>query len=122
MSIKKNISEKKLIDLYYFAIGDENFIKALEKYCKGQGFGIEHIWCLFAGELEDWEEGYFGDEGVCYFFDHPAVDKDETTVLDYPSFYAYLKEASEAYLSRHSDNRDIVESKLHEIKHRYKIV
>lgn len=67
MSNEKNISEQKLIDLYYFAIGDGNFIKALEKHCNGQGFGNEHIWCLFAGELEEWEEGYFGENGVCYF-------------------------------------------------------
>lgn len=118
----ENIYEKELIDLYYFAIGDGNFIKALQKYCNGQGFGNEHIWCLFSGELEEWEEGYFGENGVCYFFDHPAVDEDVTIVLNYPTFYVYLKEASEAYLLRHSDDKDLVESRLHEIKRKFEIV
>jgi len=118
----KNISEKELIDLYYFAIGDGNFIKAMEKYCNGQGFGNEHIWCIFSGELEDWEEGYFGENGVCYFFDHPAVDEDAAIVLDYPTFYVYLKEVSEAYLLRHSDDKDLVKSRLHEIKRKFGIV
>lgn len=117
----ENNSVNKLIDLYYFAIGDSNFIKALEKYCKGQGFGNEHIWCLFAGELEEWEEGYFGEDGICYFFDQPAVDKDVTLVLNYHAFYVYLKEASQAYLLRHSDDTDIVESRLCEIKRRFKL-
>jgi len=118
----ENTLEKKLIDLYYFAIGDGNFIKALEKYCNGQGFGNEHIWCLFSGELEEWEEGYFGENGVCYFFDHPVVNEDVTIVLDYPTFYDYLKEASEAYLLQHSDDKDLVESRLNEIKLKFEIV
>lgn len=48
----ENISEKELIDLYYFAIGEGNIIKALKSI--GQGFGNEHIWCLFSGEVEEW--------------------------------------------------------------------
>ncbi|ETT30270.1 ribonuclease toxin immunity protein CdiI [Paenibacillus sp. FSL P4-0338] len=118
----ENISEKELIDLYYFSIGDGNFIKALEKYCNGQGFGNEHIWCLFASELEEWEEGYFGEDGVCYFFDRPAVDEDVTFVLDYSSFYVYLKEASKVYLLKHSDDKDVIESRLYAIKRKFKIV
>ncbi|MDT8979320.1 ribonuclease toxin immunity protein CdiI [Paenibacillus sp. chi10] len=117
----EHISENKLIDLYYFAIGDGNFIKAMEKYCSKQGFGNEHIWCLFAGELEEWEEGYFGEDGVCYFFDYPAVDEDQTIVLDYPTFYYYLKEASTDYLIRHPNAKDEVEARLEEIKQKVNV-
>ncbi|MEN1988867.1 ribonuclease toxin immunity protein CdiI [Paenibacillus hubeiensis] len=122
MSNVKKTHEKEMIDLFYFAIGGGNLLRALEKHSKGQGFGVEHIWCLFAGELEEWEEGYFGENGVCYYFDHPAVTEDEAIVLDYPTFYVYLKEASEAYLSRHSNDKDAIESWLHQIKQRFKIV
>ena len=118
----ENISEKKLIDLYYFSIGDGNFIKALEKYCNGNGFGgSECVWCVFAGELEEWDEGYFGETGVCYFFDYPAVDEDQTIVLDYPTFYYYLKEASTEYLIRHPNAKDEIEARLEQIKQKFNI-
>ncbi|WP_413365178.1 ribonuclease toxin immunity protein CdiI [Lysinibacillus sp. 3P01SB] len=109
-------NESKLMELYYFAIGDGNFLKALNRYCNRQGFGNEHIWCLFAGELEEWEEGYFGKEGVCYFFDYPAVEEDQTIVLDYPTFYNYLKEASAKYLLNHPNDKNEVEERLEKIK------
>lgn len=108
--------EEQLIDLYFFAIGQDNFIKALENYSEAQGFGIEHIWCIFAGEVEEWEEGYFGESGVCFFFDHPAVEKDEVLILNYPTFYRYLKENAVEHLKRYPNNKHLIETLLNKIK------
>ncbi|MBR2564853.1 MAG: hypothetical protein IKE29_09535 [Paenibacillus sp.] len=116
------LTEKELIDMYYRHLEGKYFLDALKKYCNGEGFGgSESVWCVFAGELDEWEEGYFGDTGVCYFFDYPAVEKDQTVILDYSSFYQYLKEASIDYLKRNPNVKDEVESRLVEIKQKFSV-
>lgn len=92
--------EKELIGLYYFNLGDGYFLDALKNYSNGQGFGLGEIWCVFAEELQPWEEGYFGENGAAYYFNYPAVEKDEILVVDNNMFYRYLQEASNKFLER----------------------
>ncbi|OKP83023.1 hypothetical protein A3842_00695 [Paenibacillus sp. P3E] len=120
MSVK--LTEKELLDMYYRHLEGKYFLDALKNYCNGNGFGgSESVWCVFAGELDEWEEGYFGDAGVCYFFDYPAVEEDQTLVLDYLTFYQYLNEASKDYLIRNPIVTDEVEARLMEIKQKFNI-
>lgn len=107
---------KELLNLYYWVIGDDRFISILEKYSKCEGFGIENIWCCFANEYEEWEEDYFGESGVAYYFDYPAVEKDCTIILNNEEFYKYLVEKCEEYVVKYEDKKDIVLNYLNKIK------
>lgn len=85
----------------------------LEKYANGEGYGIEHVWCVFADDYEEREADYFGVEGIAIYFNYSAVEEEEEVVLKYEALYSYLKEIADSYLERHSENElEIFESKL----------
>lgn len=111
-----------LVKYYYTVMGDEKFLTVLNHYANGEGYGVENIWCVFADDYETWEDDYFGDIGIAYYFDYPAVEKDETVILDYETFFKYLKEACVEYLERNPENKKEVEGYLIEIKKRFDIV
>lgn len=113
----KNTSKiQELLNLYYWVIGDENFLTVLTKHSNGEGFGVENIWCVFAHDYEPWEEDYFGENGVAYYFDEPAVEYDQTIILNYDEFVRYLKIQSDKYLERNKDKRDEVEILLDKVE------
>jgi hypothetical protein len=107
---------KELLNLYYWVIGDERFLSVLDKYSNCEGFGVENIWCCFANEYEEWEEDYFGESGVAYYFDYPAVEKDCTIILNYEEFYKYLVETCEEYIKKHEEEKAVIYEYLDKIK------
>lgn len=107
---------KELLNLYYWVIGDERFLSVLDKYSNCKGFGVENIWCCFANEYEEWEEDYFGESGVAYYFDYPAVEKDCTIILNNEEFYKYLFDACEEYIKKHEEEKAIIYEYLDKIK------
>ncbi|MBO1625275.1 ribonuclease toxin immunity protein CdiI [Bacillus arachidis] len=113
--------KKKLIKYFYQVMGDERFLEVLKGYSNGEGYGIEHVWCVFADDYEEWEDEYFGEEGIAYYFDYPAVEEDEEVILDYHTFYIYLKDACESYLDRHPNDEKQVKEYLEQIKDRFTI-
>ncbi|YCA45505.1 ribonuclease toxin immunity protein CdiI [Bacillus sp. JZ8] len=112
---------KELVNYFFQVIGDERFFKVLEKYVGGEEYGIEHVWCVFADDYEEWEEDYFGNEGVAFYFDYPAVEEDEVVILDYETLFIYLEEIAHSYLKRHPENELEIEKYMEKIKERYKI-
>ncbi|CAM2897921.1 ribonuclease toxin immunity protein CdiI [Hathewaya histolytica] len=104
------------IEYYYIHIGDGYLIDALDNYSKLEGFGIKGIWCCFANEYEEWEEDYFGESGVAYYFDYPAVEKDCIVILTYKEFYKYLLDVCEKYVEKHSEEKGIIYEYLNKIK------
>ncbi|KPC72488.1 hypothetical protein ADL26_14100 [Thermoactinomyces vulgaris] len=106
---------------YYRAIGDGKFLQALNEFRLGQGFGIGPVCCTFAMDYEPWEEGYFGDSGVNFSIHPPLVEIEENAIVDYETFYQYLKEASDNYLARNPHDKDKVKACLQEIKHKFDI-
>ncbi|MDQ0928541.1 hypothetical protein QFZ25_002601 [Bacillus atrophaeus] len=112
---------KELINYFFKVMGDERFIQILEKFSNGEGYGIENVWCVFADDYEKWEEDYFGNEGIAFYFDYPAVKENEEVFLDYENFYKYLNEIVSEYLERHSENEPEVEKYMKGIKDRYEI-
>ncbi|EOP59314.1 hypothetical protein IIW_04945 [Bacillus cereus VD136] len=107
---------KELLNLYYWVIGDERFLSVLDKYSNCEGFGVENIWCCFANEYEEWEEDYFGESGVAYYFDYPAVEKDFTIILNNEEFYKYLFETCEEYIKKHEEEKVVIYEYLDKIK------
>ncbi|MEW4283050.1 ribonuclease toxin immunity protein CdiI [Priestia koreensis] len=112
---------KKLVNYYFQVLGDYRFLKALEKLSGGEGYGIEHVWSVFAEDYEEWEEDYFGDEGIAFYFDYPAVEEDEEVIIDYETLFIYLKEITGAYIARHPENESEIGKYMNKIKERYQI-
>jgi hypothetical protein len=120
--LSEKMREKDLIELYYTNLGQSYFLDAIKNYCNRQGFGIGAIWCLFANELQPWEEGYFGETGVAYFYEYPAVEKDEVLVVDYDVFFDYLQKASKDFTQRNPGRENEIREYLAEIKRTLKLV
>ncbi|QBG55004.1 hypothetical protein D2M30_0653 [Bacillus amyloliquefaciens] len=112
---------KDLINYFFQVMGDERFLRILEKFSNGEGYGIENVWCVFADDYEEWEDDYFGDEGIAFYFDYPAVKEDEEVILDYENFYKYLNKIVDQYLERHPENKSDVEGYMRKIKEKYNI-
>lgn len=81
----KELSEaeqRQLIKFYYGHMGIGEFLTILEQYSKEWGYGDEYARYVFASYYEEWEEDYFGEEGIIYFIDYPAVDEDTKRFID----------------------------------------
>ena len=113
--IKKYYEDMSMLDA-------KQLLKALKKYSKGEGYAIsQELRCCFANEFEAWEEDYFGEEGVAYYFDYPAVEKDCIVVLSYSEFYKYLTEECEKYIKRNFNEEKEVKEYLEKIKENLKL-
>ncbi|MEH7355161.1 ribonuclease toxin immunity protein CdiI [Neobacillus drentensis] len=86
-------SNDELIDLYFDYIGDSNFIRALEEFSIGNGFGLLDVGCEFAHNFEEWEEGYFGEKGVQILFSNPLLEEDEEFEISAKEFFDGIKRA-----------------------------
>ncbi|MFP7470771.1 ribonuclease toxin immunity protein CdiI [Niallia taxi] len=113
--------KRKLIRFYYAHMGIGRFLTILEQYSKGWGYGDEYARYVFASYYEDWEEDYFGEEGIAYYIDAPAADEDTEIILDYQTFYQYLKDDCEDYLQQRPEDREKVQEYLQKIKGKFNI-
>ncbi len=102
-------------------MGDSKFLRILESYANGEGYGTEYARFVFADYYEEWEEDYFGKEGIAYYIDRPAVEEDEEIILDYSTFFRYLKEDCARYLEKYPQDKSEVEAHLERIKERFSI-
>lgn len=107
---------------FFYDMLKPRFLTLLRKYANGEGYGIENMWCVFASDYEPWEEDYFGETGIAYYFDYPAVEKDEIVILDYKTFYQYLKEESSVYLHQNMDKKEEIEELLLKVRERFNIL
>jgi hypothetical protein len=92
----KKLNERSndyIIDLYFEYIGKINFLTALEEFSHGSGFGILDAGCEFAQNFKNWEEGYFGDNGVQILFSPPLVEQDESFVINADDFFRGIERA-----------------------------
>ncbi|MEK5098913.1 ribonuclease toxin immunity protein CdiI [Bacillus sp. FSL W8-0848] len=120
--IIESFSEKvELMRLYYKIIGDGKFVQAINHFKNGEGFGIDPVSCTFSQEYQPGEEGYFGESGVNFSLQPPMAEIEENAIVDYETFFKYLTEASENYLTRNPNDKDHVESCLTLIKQHFKI-
>lgn len=86
-------SDDEIIDLYFDYIGDSNFIRALEEFSNGNGFGLLDVGCEFAHNFKTWEEGYFGEKGVQILFSEPLLEEDEEFVISAKDFLDGIRRA-----------------------------
>ena len=78
--------------------------------------------CTFAHEYHPGEEGYFGESGVCFSLQPPMAEIEENAIVDYDTFFKYLIEASEDYLTRNPNDTVQVEACLDVIKNKFMII
>lgn len=120
MYVNDIADKKRLLDYYYNDkkfINGEHILKTLEKHLKFQGDAInQEVRCCFATEFSEWEEDYFGNSGVAYYFDYPAVEKDCIVILTYKEFYEYLSNVCKRYVNKHEEEKEVIYGYLEKIK------
>ncbi len=63
--------------------------------------------CHFATEFPNKnDEEYFGEDGVVFYLDYPAVDKDCAVVLSYDEFSGVVKCRYEEYIIANSERKE----------------
>lgn len=108
--VKYDINTKKMLDTFFKLLIEwrtKNFINVLQGYSKLEGNAVnEEMRCYFASEYQKNEEEYFGDTGIAFYFDYPAVDKDCIVILSYNEFWDVLNEKCQDYLRLDSSKED----------------
>lgn len=81
-------------------------------------FGIDYYSCSFASNWHPLEDGYF-ESGV-QFVDSSGGNE-RKVIVDYATFYKFLKMACDDYLEDHPEEQNKVEEALKTIRDRYNI-
>ena len=65
----------------------------LDKFKNRLGVAVnEDLTCYFASEIPPDDPEYFGDSGVVIYVNYPIVEHDTAVIMNYPQFFALLKE------------------------------
>ena len=113
--------KKQMIEDYFKTIGDTRFLEVLNKFKVVVGFALSCKCCEFASEYRLEEEGYFGESGVNFSMIPPLVEEEVYAIIDYKTFFDYLKLICEDYLKRFPNNSDEVNQCLVKIGERFNI-
>lgn len=97
---------------------EKKVIDALLGFSNFRGFAIdEYMSCHFAKEFPDRnDEEYFGEEGVVFYLDYPAVQEDVVVVLTNEEFYQVVKDCYDDYAMNHKEKQEQVVKLLSELK------
>ncbi|MCL1852415.1 MAG: ribonuclease toxin immunity protein CdiI [Peptococcaceae bacterium] len=95
------------VQAVFNAVNDTRFIKVIQGISQGQGFGENYGACVFPGDLDDYdiEMGVF--EGVEF-----GLHNGDEILLDYPTFYYYLKKVCDGYVQEYPQEQEIIVSLL----------
>jgi hypothetical protein len=104
---------------YYNSIADYEFVKVLEYFSNGFGYGDEYYLCEFPNSWEPWEKEYF-ENGV-RFTVGSGYNKENSSIVDYSTFYKFSRLACEDYLKEHPEDKEKIYEILSAIKVRYEI-
>jgi len=101
---------ENLIDSFYdilFNWREKKVIDVLKGYCNLNGNAVnEEMRCFFANEFPKNDEEYFGEEGIAFYFDNPAVPEDCIVILTYEEFYDVVKTRFENYVRNNQESQD----------------
>lgn len=106
-----------------FVCREKKVIVSLREFCEYKGFAAnEYMSCHFAKEFPDpRDEEYFGEEGVVFYLDYPAVSEDVVVVLTNEEFYQIVKESYTKYLIKHQGEQEQILKLLRELKRKLEI-
>ncbi|AEV68255.1 ribonuclease toxin immunity protein CdiI [Acetivibrio clariflavus] len=114
----KYVSEYSPMINYFNRLNDKDFKEAITLFSKDCGFGIDYYSCSFASNWHPLEDGYF-ESGV-QFVDSSGGNE-RKVIVDYATFYKFLKMACDDYLEDHPEEQNKVEEALKTIRDRYNI-
>ncbi|MEC3605680.1 ribonuclease toxin immunity protein CdiI [Bacillus glycinifermentans] len=100
------------VKAFFNAISDSYFIEVIESMSQGIGYGINDADCTFPGDLDPGEEIF---EGVEFSL------LDEEVIVDYSTFFYYLKIACDSYISDFPQYKGKIESFLKVIAQKYNV-
>jgi len=113
----------ELMEVYFYAIGEKNFFKALRNFSNKEGFGVEYTRILFQDDLDDDEEEYevLANRKVVVIIEYPIEKQDTEIFLTFEEFYIYLEKQGKKTIKEHSELESIKEM-LREVKQTLEIV
>lgn len=101
------------ITAFFNAISNSNFEAVVEQLSSGIGRGINAAVCTFPDDLDPDEEMF---DGVMFSLHNEEV------VVDYQTFFHYLKKACNVYLDDFPDDKDTIERYLNKVIEKYQII
>lgn len=119
------LTEKDLIDdshypvqMLFNDIYTDQFPDTVINYiAKGNGFGTEYGACVFPDDLDEYDIATGGKfDGV-----ELGLHNGDEILLDYDTFYSYLKKVCERYLIENSDETYAIITALNDYRLRYNI-
>jgi len=82
------------IQAVFSSLDDARFVKVMQGISQGYGFGENYGACILPGDLDEYDiETYGVFEGVEF-----GLHNGKDILLDYPTFYYYLKIVCDGYV------------------------
>lgn len=106
------------VQIVFNALSNSRFISVLEGISNGHGFGEDYGACVFPDDLDEYDiltDGLF--DGVEF-----GLHSGKEILLDYQTFYYYLKKVCDSYLVEHTEDNDRVKTLLEKCRKRYGIL
>lgn len=96
-------------------ISENRFLKILESVSKGIGFGEEYGACTMPYDLDEFDKSNGGElDGVEF-----GLHNGDEIVVDFQSFYYYLKIMCEKYIKINSEHSNVIIKYLEEYSHNF---
>lgn len=100
--MEKNYLDKgQVVNVLSSYVYGSRFIQHLDKFITKEGERDQFYGVIYSDEFDIDDEGYFGENKVLFY---------TGDYIDYDDLYLYF--ACEFYISKHEDEKDIVEEKL----------
>ena len=96
-------------------ISEKRFLGVLESISKGTGFGEEYGACTFSDDLDEFDKANGVElDGVEF-----GLYSGEEVVIDYQTFYFYLKTLCDKYIKKNLEHADIVKGFLTDYSNKF---
>ncbi|MCM3225701.1 ribonuclease toxin immunity protein CdiI [Terribacillus saccharophilus] len=101
-----------------FAV-DYDFLKILNGFYNENVLRRDTIGVIYSDEYDEYDEGYFGEDRVLFYF---GVDEDWYDILTYDELCEYLQVVCEIYADIHEDKAKEVYEYMDKIKKKYGVM
>ncbi|WP_338552122.1 ribonuclease toxin immunity protein CdiI [Paenibacillus sp. KS-LC4] len=101
------------ITAFFNSISNSDFVETVKHFSLGIGVGINATVCLFPDDLDPDEDKF---DGVMFSL------HDEEVVVDYRTFFYYLRLACSVYLEGTPNDKDVIEGYLKQIREKHNLV
>lgn len=117
MPVNEEYGKMNAIELlfYYLDMEQSKLIDIIESYYTRNGIAIDE--CIAYAFAEEYEEDYFGKDGIKIVIQEPVVDEEKEEVYSLKNFFIAVDKYYQKNFSFYKGkNLQIIENKLAEIK------